>query len=174
MNVVLIGFRGSGKSTVGRTLADRLGWSFVDTDALIEERTGMTIREIFADQAEEGFRDLEAQVVAEVAGLDRHVISTGGGVVLREANVEALRRSGKLVYLTAPPEVLWKRIFDDTHRHQTRLKMDPDNGLQQVRKAIMEREPIYMLASDCIVDTANRSVDSIVSRVLTRTGLRQM
>jgi shikimate kinase len=171
MNVVLIGYRGSGKSTVGRALARRLGWAFVDTDALIEERTGQTIREIFADQAEQGFRDLETQVVAEVSRLDRHVISTGGGAILRPVNVETLRACGKLVYLTAPPELLWKRIFDDVHRHTTRLRMDPDRGLQEVRQALAEREPLYAAASDCEVDTADRDVDSIVGRILTRTGL---
>lgn len=171
MNVVLIGFRGCGKSTVGRALAERLGWPFVDTDVLVQQRTGMTIREIFADGAEEVFRDLEAEVIAEVARLDRHVISTGGGVVLRDENIDALRRSGKIVYLTAPPEMLWKRIFDDVQRHSTRLALDPDTGLQQVRHALMERDPIYTRVSDCIVDTTDRPVESIVRRIITRTGI---
>jgi shikimate kinase len=171
MNVVLIGYRGCGKSTVGQALAERLGWPFVDTDTLIQQRTGMTIREIFTDRAEEGFRDVEAKVIAEVARLGHHVISTGGGAVLRAENVEALRDSGKLVYLTAPPEILWKRIFDDVHRHETRLQMSPDTGLQQVRQAFMDRDPIYTGASDCIVSTADRSIEDIVRRILTRTGL---
>ncbi len=173
MNVVLIGYRGCGKSTIGRALAERLGWPFVDTDNLIQQRTGMTIREIFADGAEEGFRELEAGVIAEVARLDRHVISTGGGAVLRSENVDALRRSGKLVYLTAPPEILWKRIFDDVQRHATRLELDPSTGLQEVRNSLMERDPIYTRVSDCIVETADRPVESIISRIITRTGIFQ-
>lgn len=172
MNVVLIGFRGSGKSTVGRMAAERLGYAFVDTDALIEQRTGMTIREIFADRAEDGFRDLESQIVAEVSRADRTVISTGGGVVLREQNVRALQANGRLIYLTAPPDVLWKRIFADVHRHATRLRMDPDTGLQQVRHALEFREPIYSAIADAVVDTDGRSVESIVDRVITRAGLR--
>jgi shikimate kinase len=171
MNVVLIGYRGCGKSTIGRALAERLGRPFVDTDVLIQQRTGMTIREIFADKAEEGFRDLEARVIAEVARRQRQVISTGGGAVLRDENVHVLRASGKLVYLTASPEMLWKRIYDDLQRHSTRLEMDPDTGLQQVRHALMERHPIYTRVSDCIVDTTDRPVESIVRRIITRTGV---
>lgn len=171
MNIVLIGFRGSGKSTVGRALADRLGWSFVDTDAIIQERTGKTIREIFTDSAEEGFRSLEAQVCAEVALPDEQVISTGGGVILRPENVSALRANGRLVYLTAPPEVLWKRIFNDLHRHTTRLRMDSATGFQQVRGAMAFRDPLYTQAADAIVETEGRDVDTIVQRVLACTGL---
>jgi shikimate kinase len=86
--------------------------------------------------------------------------------------VDALRRCGKLVYLTAPPEVLWERIFKDVHRHATRLKIDPGTGLQQVRQTLSVREPLYTQAADCIVDTTGRSVASIVERVITRAGLR--
>jgi shikimate kinase len=172
VNIVLIGYRGSGKSTVGRLLAERLAFAFVDTDALIQQRTGMTIREIFADQAEEGFRNLESQVVAEVARQDRCVISTGGGAVLRDENARALRQSGRLVYLTAPAEVLWKRIFADVHRHATRLKMDPDTGLQQVRHALQAREAVYARIADVVVDTNGRSVQGIVDRIVTRVNLR--
>ncbi|HOL28338.1 MAG TPA: shikimate kinase [Phycisphaerae bacterium] len=173
MNVVLIGYRGSGKSAVGRTLASRLGWPFVDTDALIEQREGLTIREIFADRAEDGFRDLEARIIAEVGTLDRHVISTGGGAVLREENVAALKRNGRLVWLTAPPEVLWQRILGDIRRQETRPRMDLSVGLQQVREAIRERNPIYQRVADAIVDTTDRPVESIVERILTRTRLRE-
>jgi len=172
MNLVLIGYRGSGKTTVGRALAERLNWPFVDTDDLIQERTGMTIREIFADHAEDGFRQIESSMIAEIAEHDRHVVSTGGGVVLRPENVEILRQSGKLIYLTASPEILWKRIFDDLHRHATRLKMSPDEGLRQVRQALIERGPIYTQAADCIVEVGRRSVEDIVRRILSRMRLR--
>ncbi|HOA72460.1 MAG TPA: shikimate kinase [Phycisphaerae bacterium] len=171
MNLVLVGYRGSGKTTVGRALAERLGWPFLDTDQLIEQRMGKTIREIYADRGEPGFRELEAEVVAEAARLDRHVISTGGGVVLREDNVRALRATGQLIYLTAPPEILWHRIYGDAHRHVTRLPMDPKTGLQQVRNALIERDPIYRQASHWIVDTHGCDIESVLNRVLWLTGL---
>ena len=91
MNIVLIGYRGSGKTATGRIVAERLGWGFLDTDAIIEERSGLTIRDIYTDQAEDGFRDMESRVITECADRDWHVISTGGGAVLRPENAEALK-----------------------------------------------------------------------------------
>jgi len=151
MNLVLVGYRGSGKTTVGRALAERLGWPFLDTDQLIEQRMGKTIREIYADRGEPGFRELEAEVVAD--------------------NVRALRATGQLIYLTAPPEILWHRIYGDAHRHVTRLPMDPKTGLQQVRNALIERDPIYRQASHWIVDTHGCDIESVLNRVLWLTGL---
>lgn len=166
MNIVLIGYRGVGKSVVGRDLAERLGWLFLDTDALIEERTGQTIREIFSDHAEEGFRDWESWIVSESSCLDRHVISTGGGAVLSPANVAALKLNGRLVWLTAPPEVLWERIAGDLRRQDTRPARDPAAERQQVRQALEERNPVYARVADVTVSTENRSVESIVEEVL--------
>lgn len=171
MNLVLIGYRGCGKSTVGRALAERLGWPFVDTDLLIEQRAGLTIREIYARHGEQRFRAWESEVIAEVAALTCHVISTGGGLI-RSENARLLHTSGKLVYLTAPPEVLWQRIYNDTHRHATRLKMDPDNGLEQVRAAMAERHPIYSRAADITIDTTNTSVPGIVESIIIQSGMQ--
>ena len=171
MNVVLIGFRGSGKSTVGRCLAQRLGWSFVDTDALIEQRASKTIREIYAEQAEAGFRRLESEVVAEIARLERHIIGTGGGVILSSANVDALRQHGKLIYLAAPVEVLWERITQDAHRLATRPTIDPKTGLQSFQQALAQREPLYRQVADCVIETAEQSVDGIVETVIARFNL---
>jgi len=171
MNIVLIGYRGSGKSVTGRLLAEELGWSFVDTDALIEERCGMTIRDLFADRAEESFREAENRVIAEVAGLDRHVIGTGGGAVMRPANGEALKLSGKLVWLSAPPEVLWERIKADARRLDTRPPADPKHGLEDVRSVLREREPIYAGWADFVVDTADRSPEAVAAEILDRLNI---
>src|SRR4051794_29603842 len=92
--VYLVGARGSGKTTVGRLLADRLGWPFIDADDVIEARAGRSVTGIFAAEGEVGFRDREAAVLAEAAGLSRHVIATGGGAVLRPATRELLRSAG--------------------------------------------------------------------------------
>ena len=173
MNIVLIGYRGSGKSAVGRELAGRLGWEFVDTDVLIEQRAGLTIREIFADRAEEGFRDLETRIVAEIAQRDRQVVSTGGGVLLRAENVAALKQNGRLVWLTAPAEVLWRRIIGDIRRLETRPQMDFAAGLVEVREALKQRNPVYRQVADVTVDTTDRSVANIVERILTRVHLQE-
>ena len=113
MNLVLIGYRGSGKGTVGRLLADRLGRPFVDTDALIEQAEGASVREIFSDRGEPAFREAEARIVRQVAALDEQVIAVGGGAVLRRENVELLRANGWLVWLRAEAEELHRRIQAD-------------------------------------------------------------
>ncbi|HOW72026.1 MAG TPA: shikimate kinase [Phycisphaerae bacterium] len=166
MNLVLIGYRGCGKTTIGRLLASRLGWSFVDTDALIEEGTGATIRELFSDGAEQAFRDLESEVVAEVARRDRQVISTGGGVVLRASNPAALKRNGKIVWFTAPAEVLWRRILGDKARLVNRPPADRSRGLEIVTRALAVREPLYARWADVVMDTRHRSPAELVDEVL--------
>lgn len=166
MNVVLIGYRGCGKTTVGRLLASRLGWPFVDTDALIEEGTGATIRELFSDGAEQAFRDLESAVVEEVARRDRQVISTGGGVVLRESNPAALRRNGSLVWLTAPAEVLWRRILGDKSRLANRPPTDRARGLGIIESALAVREPLYARWADVIIDSRDRSPVELADEIL--------
>ncbi len=107
MNIVLIGYRACGKTAIGRLLSERLNWPFLDTDVLIEQRCGMTIRDIFADRAEEAFREMERRIIAEVAQLDKHILSTGGGAVLNEDNARALKQRGLLIWLTASPETIW-------------------------------------------------------------------
>jgi shikimate kinase len=166
MNLVLIGYRGCGKTTVGRLLASRLGWSFVDTDTLIEEGTGATIRELFSDGAEQAFRDLERSVVEEVARRDRQVVSTGGGVVLRESNPAALKRNGKLIWFTAPAEVLWRRILGDKSRLANRPAVDKARGLQIVETALAVREPLYARWADVVIDAQDRSPDELADEVL--------
>lgn len=168
MNIVLIGYRGSGKSATGRILADRLGWDFTDTDEVIENRSGMTIRDIYADHAERGFRDLETEVIAEIASVDNCVISTGGGAVLRPDNAVALKRHGKLVWLAASADVLWERIANDGKRAGTRPPVDTSTGLEQVRASLREREPIYAGWADIVVDTAHLTPEAAAEEILRR------
>src|SRR5262249_43218407 len=108
--IFLIGLRGSGKTTVGPILADRLGLPFRDADVLIELRAGRSIREIFASDGESAFRDLEEQMLNELIAGGPAVIATGGGVVLRETNRTRMRAAGRIVWLTADPEMLWSRM----------------------------------------------------------------
>jgi len=167
MNIVLIGYRGCGKSTAGRLLAQRLGWPFVDTDALVQHRSGRTIRAVFTDLMEGGFRVLESEVVAEVSQLDRHVISTGGGVLLRPENVTLLRRCGTLVWITAPAEVLWERILTDARRRHERPETDLAAGLEVVRQALRTRESIYRQSADVVIDGSDSSPDAVAERIET-------
>lgn len=161
MSIVLIGYRGCGKSTVGRKLADRLWQTFVDTDDLVARKAGKSIREIFEQHGEKAFRDLEAEVVKEVAKLDDHVIALGGGAVLRPENVKVLRDAGhKLVYLRCEPQELVKRIESDPRTGENRPALTPSGGgIEEVRKLVAEREPKYRSAMTAELDVTHLSPD---------------
>src|SRR5262245_39434407 len=113
MNIFLIGYRGSGKTTVAAALGQRLGWPWIDADAELERQAGKSIKEIFAEGGEASFRDLESTVLSKLVARERHVVALGGGAILREANRALLRGRGKIVWLTAAPETLFARISAD-------------------------------------------------------------
>jgi shikimate kinase len=158
--IVLTGFMGTGKSEVGRRLAQRLGRAFVDTDQLIEERARKRIAAIFADAGEVGFRALERDAVSEAAGRGGAVISVGGGAVLDSTNVRVLRDAGVLVHLTARPDVILARVGDP--RTRPLLGDDPRAA---VTRLLAERGPIYAAVSDVTVDTSDRSADEVVEDI---------
>ncbi|MDI6870008.1 MAG: 3-dehydroquinate synthase [Bacillota bacterium] len=158
-NLVLIGFMGSGKSTVGRLVAEAAGLAFLDTDEEIERRTGRPVRAIFADQGEEEFRRVEAEVVAEAAARRGQVIATGGGVVLREGNLEALRRTGLVVALTARTDALWERVGASD-----RPLLAVDQPLQRFEELLRLRAPLYARA-DVVVDTTDLDPREVAATV---------
>jgi shikimate kinase len=168
MNVVLIGLRGSGKTTCGRLLARRLGWVFVDTDTEIQERAGAEIRRIFETEGEAGFRKREAEVVREMARLDRAVIATGGGAVLDKENVSALRGRGFVVHLSAPAEELWRRVSGDPKSEAERpaLVAEARNGLEELARLLEARAGAYREARDVELVVLGRSPEELVSAIL--------
>jgi shikimate kinase len=145
MSTALIGYRGCGKSTVGKRLADRLWTKFVDTDELVVKKAGKTIKRIFEEDGEDAFRDLEVEVVAEVCKLEDHVIALGGGAVLREENRQAIKDAGlKVIYLKCDPAELHRRIQADPTTVATRPALTDMGGtVEEIRKLLEEREPIY-------------------------------
>jgi len=164
-NIFLIGYRGSGKTTVGRLLAEHLAWKLVDTDRLIELDAGITIAEIFASQGEAGFRRREAEAIARVTGGRQQVVSVGGGAVVNRQNIERIRRSGTVIWLTAPAEVLWERINRDAHSKHTRPDLTEHGGLEEVRRVSAVRGPAYRSAADWTVPTENRSPQDVVAAI---------
>lgn len=158
-NLVLIGFMGTGKTEVGRLLADALNRKMVDTDRLITQREGMPVREIFSSRGEAFFRSVEKQVVAELAGLRSLVISTGGGVVLDRENVVRLRESGFVVWLDADLDALRRRLQDDVTRPLLQGGVELDT-LYRARLAD------YQAAADVRVDTSDKSPLAVVEEVL--------
>jgi len=159
-NLVLIGFMGTGKTAVGRRIAERLGLTFVDTDAIIETRAGRTIARIFAEDGEPAFRRLEAAAVAEAGASRGAVIATGGGVPLRSDNMRQLRRHGVIVALTASPRAILTRVGGGAERPL--LGPDPESA---VRRLLAERDPAYRDA-DLVVDTSESSAEEVADRVL--------
>jgi shikimate kinase len=153
---------GSGKSTVGRHLARQMAWRFVDSDHEIERRIGGSIRAFFEQHGEAAFRDLEAQVIAELAATPATVLATGGGAVLREPNRAALKAHGAVVYLRSSPEELFRRLRHDTQRPLLQVK-DP---LRRLRDLHAERDPLYRDAATYVIETGRPSVPTLVNMIL--------
>jgi len=160
-NIVLVGFMGTGKTSVGRQLADRLGLAFVDMDAVIEAHEGRPVPRIFAESGEPYFRALERDRVRELAARDGLAIATGGGVVLNPDNTRDFSLSGVLVCLTASPETILARVAAETHRP---LLAGDDKG-QKIRSLLKAREPFYG-AIPSRVKTDGLTVDEVANAVL--------
>jgi shikimate kinase len=160
-NIALTGFMGSGKSTVGRLLAQQLQFEFVDTDALIEARAGSSVADIFEKSGEATFRSLEKQIVAEISRLERTVISTGGGLPANAENLASLKQHALVVCLWASADVIWERVRHQTHRP---LLRSPD-PLGTIRKLLIDREPFYKQA-DVLVHTEMRPAKEVAQHVL--------
>lgn len=149
MKIILTGFMGSGKTSVGKEISERLGYSFIDTDSLIEEREGMPISLIFKEKGEDYFRRLERATVEEVSLKSNVVIATGGGVIKDKRNVDNLGRRGIIIWLKADPEVILKRVMTEGDK---RPLLDVKEPLDEIKRLLAERERLYM-QSDIVIDT---------------------
>jgi shikimate kinase len=169
--IFLIGYRGTGKTTVARLLAERLGWAWCDADALIEQRYGRSIRAIFADEGEAGFRDKESAVLHDLCGMTHHVIATGGGVVLRPGNRAQLKAAGRVVWLTADAETLHQRIQADASTAERRPDLTR-GGLAEIVELLRVRDPLYAECADVVIDTAGRTPHEVVSAIVEQLSLQ--
>ncbi len=160
--IYLIGFMGSGKTSTGRLLAERLGFGFVDMDDLIVETAGMSIPEIFSRFGEDRFRDIETEVLKRVAGESNRVISCGGGVIIREENRRVLKNTGKVVYLRTSPEVAYERIKGDANRPLIQVP-DP---LAKIRELMERRRKWYEETAHLAVDTDGKTPSEVAEEVL--------
>lgn len=158
----LIGLPGSGKSTVGRQLARRLQLSFYDSDRVIEERLDCSIKDFFAREGEERFRDVEASVIDELTQIPNAVLSTGGGAVLRSANRSNLRSRGQVIYLKSAPEELARRLKHDNHRPLLQV----DDPLKRLRDLFAVRDPLYRETAHFVVETGRPSVATLVNMIV--------
>lgn len=163
--IFLIGYRGTGKSTVARELAEVLGYDWVDSDDIIEERAGKSIAAIFADNGEPAFRDLEAAVVGELARRRRTVIALGGGVVLRDANRTAIRAAGPVVWLNASVDTILERIAADSTTAERRPQLTSAGGRDEVELLLAVRTPHYRECATLVVDTEGKPTAELAAEI---------
>lgn len=167
MNIVLIGYRGTGKTTVAQIVALQLGREWIDADVEIELRAGKSIAAIFADDGENHFRDLETSVLAELLQKPDAVLALGGGVIVRESNRELIRSSGSVtVWLAAPAEVLHERILADASSKERRPALTNQSGLEEIRTLLAKREPWYRECATITIDNAQKSPGRIADEIV--------
>ena len=166
MNIVLTGFMATGKSEVGKDLARLLEMEFIDTDDLIEEKVEMKISEIFAKKGEKFFRDLESEIAKEVGGWDNYVIATGGGIVLRQENINSLKKNGKIINLKTSVSKILERAL----KNSDRPLLNVENKSKEIKKLLSERKPYYE-ECDFSVDTTDTSSKEAAEKIVKKLGL---
>jgi shikimate kinase len=166
MIITLIGYRATGKTTLAKLLAQRLGWQWIDADVEIERRAGKTITQIFDQEGEPAFRDLEAQVIADLCLRDRLVLAAGGGAPMRQENRQIMRQSGKVVWLKALPETILKRMSGDATTAQRRPSLTGHGPLDEIVHLLALREPMYRETADLTINTENRAIEELTAEIL--------
>jgi len=163
MNIVLIGMRGSGKTTVGKILAQKMGREFIEMDELITRKAGLTIPDIVEKHGWGKFRDIEEELTGEVAGRDNIINASGGGVVTREKNIIKLKASGILVWLQANVDTLVSRTGEDTDRPPL---VEGRSQREDMELTLKERRPLYQQAADLTVNTENKTPEEVADLVI--------
>jgi len=162
-SIALIGFMGTGKTAVGELLAAKLGGDFFELDSLIERKAGKTIPQIFQQDGEIGFRELEIEVAKEVAGKKKAVIACGGGIVLNKINIDRLKKECVIVYLTASPVVILKRTSKDENE---RPLLTTSDRASQIKELLRFRRPFYERAADIKINTSKLDTDSVAEEII--------
>lgn len=163
-NIVLIGFMGTGKTTVGKDLSQKLSMDYIDTDALIQERMGISINEIFEKYGEDFFRKIEKNIIDEISATKNTIILCGGGVVLNQENIPKLRENGKTILLKAQPITIYHRVKEDHSRPLLKGRM----SLETIEKLLKEREEAYATSADLTIETDGKMVEEITSEIITK------
>ena len=166
MNIVLIGYRCSGKTAVGRILAHELGMGFVDTDLLIEEDAGESIESIISNKSWDDFRNLEREIIENISRIDDQVIATGGGVVINQENVKVLKKNGWVVWLDAEYDVLKERMDKEQRSGNNRPSLTGVDPLSEIEEVMNTRRPMYQDAADFMVDTTRLSQPEVVELIM--------
>lgn len=166
MNIFLIGYRCTGKTTVGKALALRLGRPFLDTDRMIVEKSGTGITQIVDENGWSFFREQERKVMEALAAMDRQVVATGGGIVLDDRNVSAMKKSGTIVWLTASDKTIEERMRADDATTGNRPSLTGQGLIEEIASVLSERAPLYQKAADLAIDTDREKIAVICDRIV--------
>ncbi len=166
MNLILIGYRATGKTTVAQVLSRQLGWEWMDADVEIERRAGKSIADIFAQDGEPVFRDIEAQVIADLCQRENLVLAAGGGAPLRPESRQAMRASGRVFWLKAEPETILARMSGDTTTADRRPDLTDKGGLAEIVDLLGKRTAIYRQSAHIEVDTEGKTPEEIAAEIL--------
>jgi shikimate kinase len=172
-SIALIGFMATGKSTIGKKLAEELGenYRFIETDQIIIKDAGKSIPEIFTKDGEIRFREYEIAACKKASKLEKVIISCGGGVVLNKINIDYLQQNCHIILLTASLEEIYNRALKDGT--EKRPVIDKKNPKQKIKEILNFRNPFYEAAAEYICDTTGKSIDEIVTIILKKTNLRK-
>jgi shikimate kinase len=174
MILTLIGYRATGKTTLAKLLAQRLGWNWIDADVEIERRADKTIAQIFAEQGEPAFRDIEAQVIADLCRQQRLVVAAGGGAPMRPESRRAMRQAGKVVWLTARPETILVRMSGDATTSTRRPELTDKGPLQEIIHLLDVRTPIYQESAHLVMDTEGKTPAELADEVITKLQIENL
>ena len=166
MNLFLIGYRCSGKTTVGKSIADALDWAFVDADVMLINTYGKSIKDIIATDGWDPFRRMERSTLKQICAADRQVVATGGGVVLDADNIETMKISGRVVWLVASAATIRKRMRSDQNTEDLRPAITQKGALAEIEDLLAERSPYYEQASDFMIHTDGLPVAEIAHQIL--------
>ncbi|WP_372679536.1 shikimate kinase [Desulfosarcina sp.] len=174
MNLFLIGYRCTGKTSVGQVLAQQLGWHFVDTDRMVVAAAGVSIDRMVTNHGWLFFRKQERQALVSVSAGDRQVVATGGGMILDERNVSTMKRSGRIVWLTASETTILTRMRGDSATSESRPSLTRQGLTAEIATVLAERRPLYEKAADHVVATDRRTVTVICERILAALEMRNL
>jgi len=172
MNLFLIGYRCTGKTSVGEVLARQLGWRFVDTDRMVVESAGVSIVRMVVDHGWSFFREQERQALVSVSTGDRKVVATGGGIILDERNISIMKQAGRIVWLTASEKTILTRMFGDSATAESRPSLTGQGRLEEITSVLSDRIPLYEKAAELVINTDREKIVVICDRIVSALGLK--
>ena len=168
MNIYLIGFRCTGKTSVGKIIAQKLGMGFIDADDELVKQQGVTITDMVDKHGWDYFRDKESDVIKELSEMDNTVVATGGGVILNKTNVECMKRSGIVVWLKANPETIEQRMLQDTKTDESRPSLTSKGIIGEIQQTIEERTPLYTHAMEIYITTDDIGIEDVADNIIVK------